>query len=196
MTAVQLVSRRTRGVLPARTGGLSLIELMVTIAVLAIVTTVAVPSMRGVINGNRITAATNDMVGMVQAARMEAIRRNSRVTLCPTQNGTTCAGTNWRRTVILAADNSAVRELNLPQNIVVRASEAISGASPAHQIVFRPDGLARQGTARTIINGRIEVCMVTAQPQLNARRIAVFGARASVDPPLTSADCEATVSNT
>lgn len=185
--------RSPRGV---RERGFTLIELLITIAVLAIVLAIAAPSFRGMINGNRITAAANEFVGLLQSAKMEAIRRNGRVTVCPSTNGTSCGGGNWQRVIVLAPDGVTVlRDQTLTGGILVSVSGSISGATPANTLVFRSDGLAREGTSRTILTGKVRVCMDTTRPTLNARNISVSGARVSVDPPLTSAACTTTVPN-
>ena len=58
--------------------GLTLIELMVTLTVLAILATIGIPSLAELIRSNRVTAQTNELVAVVHLARTEAIRRNPR----------------------------------------------------------------------------------------------------------------------
>ncbi|MFM8443315.1 MAG: GspH/FimT family pseudopilin [Methylococcus sp.] len=65
-----------------KTSGFTLIELMVTLAVAAIVLTVGIPSFREFIERNRVSAYTNRLVGALQLARSEAIKRGRHVTLC------------------------------------------------------------------------------------------------------------------
>lgn len=59
--------------------GFTLIELIVAIAVAAILLTVAVPSMKNLIRNNRVTGQTNELVAMINFARSEAIRRNDSI---------------------------------------------------------------------------------------------------------------------
>lgn len=69
-----------------RARGLTLVELMVTIGVAAIVLGLAVPSFTTTIQESHMTAASNDLVGTLQLARSEAIKRNLPVTVCRTAN--------------------------------------------------------------------------------------------------------------
>lgn len=62
--------------------GFTLIELMVTVAVLAIIAAIGVPSLQGFIASSRLRSTTHDLYSALQTARMEAIRRNARVTVC------------------------------------------------------------------------------------------------------------------
>lgn len=59
-----------------RLAGITLVELMVTIAVLAIALTLAVPSLTDLIRSNRVTSQTNEFVALLHLARTDAIRRN------------------------------------------------------------------------------------------------------------------------
>lgn len=58
------------------TKGITLIELMVTLAVLAILITIAAPSFQTLIKSNQVAGANNEIIAMMHLARSEAIRRN------------------------------------------------------------------------------------------------------------------------
>lgn len=60
----------------SRQHGITLIELMVTIAVIAILATIAVPSFQEIVKRNQISAQTNELIALIHLARNEAIRRN------------------------------------------------------------------------------------------------------------------------
>lgn len=65
---------------PAGTRGFTLIELVVTVAVLGILTTMALPSFRSFLASQRIKTASFDLMSMITIARSEAIKRNTDVT--------------------------------------------------------------------------------------------------------------------
>ncbi len=75
----------------SRLEGFTLIELMVTLAVAAIMLTIAVPSFQEFIGSNRLTSEANGFLTSLNLARSEAIKGNVRVTLCVSSNGTSCA---------------------------------------------------------------------------------------------------------
>lgn len=73
--------------------GFTLIELMVTLSILAILLGIGVPSFRSMIEGNRITTVANDLVGALQFSRSEAVKRGTAITLCASNDQSTCSGT-------------------------------------------------------------------------------------------------------
>ena len=84
---------RLRGKTP-RARGFTVIELMVTVTVLAILLVVAVPSFRSFILSSRLTTTANDIVGAISLARMQSIMRNSNAQLCSSSgNGNDTLGT-------------------------------------------------------------------------------------------------------
>lgn len=66
--------------------GFTLTELMVTVAMIAIVLMIGVPSFQQVIMNNRMATQANDFLGSMNLARSEAIKRGQRVALCKTAN--------------------------------------------------------------------------------------------------------------
>ena len=84
--------------------GFTLLELMVAIAVLAILATVGVPSFRALIQNNRVTTQANELVSALSFARTEAVKRGRNVEVVITQ-----LGTGWNARVAVDATDEALR---------------------------------------------------------------------------------------
>lgn len=69
--------------------GFTLIELMITVAIMSIMLTIGLPSFQSIIATSRLTAATNAMVSALQLARFESIKQHKSVTIKKT-------GTAWQ----------------------------------------------------------------------------------------------------
>lgn len=187
--------------------GFTLVELAVTIAVLAILVTIAVPSFTGIMNSNRLRGAANELVATLQLARSEAVRRNARTVVCRSDNADaanptcTTAGGNWGGWIAFVdnggaapngtreAGETVLRRFAVQAPVTVLSSPAVSGAS--NRVVFRPDGMARNA-ANALLSANIGVCVVSTQPPENARDVTIrFGSRVSTAPRNGSGACAA-----
>lgn len=120
--------------------GFTLIELMVTIAVLAIVIAIAAPSFTSVIQSNRTTALHHEILGALQLARSEAVKRRSDVIVCRSEDRVNCAnGADWTVGWI-------VREV---AGDVVKVWDPVNGMAltgPNAGLVFHSSGMAQSVT--------------------------------------------------
>lgn len=75
--------------------GFTLVELMVTLAVLVIVVGLAAPNLSAFIQSNRVTGHANGMISALNFARSEAVSRAESVRFCPVNDDhDACSGDN------------------------------------------------------------------------------------------------------
>lgn len=176
--------------------GFTLVELMVAIAIMAIVIAFAVPSFEQIRNGNRLSSGANDLLTALQLARTEAIRRNRAITFCPTDPGQTdCLssptmfdeGFYW-----MVVDRGATPAEVIRTDMIRRPLEVLTSPSVAarnDRVVFRADGLAYNSSG-SLLNGAIATCLPTARPLENVASVHIApGGRMSIEKHAKGAVC-------
>ncbi len=134
--------------------GFTLIELMMTLAVAAILITVAIPGFSTIIRDNRLVAGTNQLVTALAVARSEAVKRGSSVSVCASNNGSSCTGTNWNQGWVVFADSSTAGSVD-GTDTVLRVQGAInsdlsitvSSTNGNNYASFRSTGFLARGDA-------------------------------------------------
>jgi type IV fimbrial biogenesis protein FimT len=153
----------TRPAAGRRTSGFTLIELLVTITIVAVLIALAAPSLRDAFLNVRMSAQANDLVADLSIARSEASKRNARVVLCTSTNGTGCTGTPWEQGWLVFVDTGAApngaRELT--ETIVKVAKPAAAGttitttgvpngAGGSPYVSYRSSGMSNPGGAAMV----------------------------------------------
>lgn len=132
-------SRRQRGV--------TLIEVAVTMTVLAICTAIAIPSYRTLIQRQRVDTAMHLLTAHMATARMTAVTRRSRTVVCPSDgNGGCRQDSDWTYGWLLFLDRDdngkpddpldILREERAPSDRSLR----ILSTSGRQQLRYLPDG--------------------------------------------------------
>lgn len=112
--------------------GFTLVELMVTIAVMAVVLSIAVPSYQNLVIGGRLTAGANDLVVALNLARHEALRRGQRVSVCPSSDGNDCAASGgWEQGYIVFSDSGTTGSVDGTDTVIRRQPGLASGYTAA-----------------------------------------------------------------
>lgn len=74
--------------------GLTLLELMITLSIVGILLTLVAPNVRDILIRNNVTSQVNEISGIVQFARSNAIDEQNTAIICPTPDFSNCS-TNW-----------------------------------------------------------------------------------------------------
>ncbi|SHN39222.1 GspH/FimT family pseudopilin [Rhizobacter sp. OV335] len=105
--------------------GVTLIELMVTLAVMAVLVTIAAPSFSRLIASNRLTSQTNEFILALNLARSEATRRGQPVTLLTKATASPVFQSGWQ--IFTDADGDATMGSTAADGSVLRESAAAPG---------------------------------------------------------------------
>lgn len=192
---------------PARVRGFNLIELMIGIAVAAILLTIAIPSFTATINRNRLATAANELVASLQLARMEAVRHGARVVVCASEDAyavaPTCNPGSWEQWItFLDSNGNGTRQLDEPllrsskvnPNVIMVAGGVLASTPPASgqdKIVFRPDGLSYD-SSNALLSVVVNACIETTQPEVNGRNVRIrSGSSIAVEDAAPDPECTA-----
>ena len=143
-----------------RSFGLTLLELLVTLAILAILATVALPTFRDSLERQRISAALFLLSAQFASARMTAVSSRDIVSLCPLEGTTSCrSDSDWsagwlmfrgrKRSAQPEGEDAILRVVPRP----VHASLGLRSSQGRRAVHFYPDGRSSGS------NLRVRVCL-------------------------------------
>lgn len=172
----------------SHSAGFTLVELMITLAIGAILAMMAVPSFSRLILANRLTTTADALAIGVRNARMEAVKINGQVQFCGQGSGSGDALAN-------ACTNQvgAVYELRQGTAVLVRAGPTLGSgilATGAAGVRFSGQGLGWQdgGTPGTPYNGTFAI-VCTPQLSTDNQRVLALGAGAVVSITTATGSC-------
>jgi len=146
--------------------GFTIVEAMVTIAILAIMTSIALPSFTALIDSHRLATSANEALASMMLARSEAFRSGRRVVVCKSSDSSSCStSASWSDGWIVFVDDNANGARDSGEAIL-RAGEVsggltVTGESGAENtVVFSSRG------ATTIASGSPKIIFgISGRPQ-------------------------------
>jgi len=162
--------------------GFTFLELIITIAVGAILLAVAVPSFQSLLTNNRLTATTNTLVYSLQTARSEAIKRATPAGVCtsnsPLDPDATCsAGSGYVGGWIAYVDENSNGSRDAGEEIVMAVEDrggAFSITTPTqfeNQVYFDESG-SSTNTVGVPLSGEFNVAYGQGSEQRTVRVLA------------------------
>jgi type IV fimbrial biogenesis protein FimT len=111
--------------------GFNLIELLMVMAIAAIMAMIGIPSFKYVTTSNRVSSEVNSLLGDMQYARNEAVKEGQPVTVCPSTNPTatppSCSGSNsWHTGWIVFSDPANGHTVPNANPIILRVQPAFT----------------------------------------------------------------------
>jgi len=153
--------------------GFTIIELMIALAVAAVLLALAAPSFVDTIRSNRLATQTSYFVTAINLARSEAIKRNTPVVMCKGAAGQCDSAVDWEDGWIVFADPDEDETVDAGET--VRVFDALSGGSTLRTtagaiddlIIYLPNGRATGNGG--FPNGTYSLCSADASGDLAKR---------------------------
>ena len=137
--------------------GFTLLELMVTITILAIVAGIGVPSFISTVENNRAQTASNNFFLSIIQARSEAVKRNQPVVLCKSSDGASCTTSGgWEQGWIAFVSTDATLDAGEP---IFASYSAVSGNTTLRAVNGTDDTLSILSDGTTGFTEVFNICV-------------------------------------
>ncbi|GLQ94715.1 GspH/FimT family pseudopilin [Dyella acidisoli] len=180
-------SWHANGLTEHKNRGFGLAEQLIALAVLAVVTAMAVPSFNRMLIGHELRAAQSDYMAALHHARNLAVNEQVRTILCPSHDALTCNGDNkWQDGWLIGRDPDGKQEVDgKPLYTGGKYSNSIRILGSSKQYFwFKPDG-SSAGTFQSLV-----FCTRETSPRVLVVRVAREGRiRAAAPEPEDVAKC-------
>jgi len=168
--------------------GFNLVELVACVLLAAILALIALPSMAGLVESNRAATTSNRVLAMLMHARMEALKRRTQVSVCPSVDSEACLPSrDWSAGLISFEDRNRNGRRD-PGETMLRVMQApdlngmrLEASQGRRYLAFRGDGRASGS------NATLRLC--TRASALARKIIISNGGRARIQAPTAPETC-------
>ena len=143
--------------------GFTLYELLITVVVIGVILTFAVPNLQDFARNSRMTGTANDLLSIFHVARSESSRAKSNITICPSSDGKNC-GAAWNDGYIMFVDENGDLARSGPAESVLRMQGSIASgvslavAGDATYFSYSSTGLGRPNVSGRTAVSQIVIC--------------------------------------
>ena len=127
----------------------SLLQLLVTLAIAGVLFGIGMPHWGRMVENNRIAAERSQFAALLQFARHTAVTQRQTVSLCPSQDASTCSGDYlaWHRGYIVFTDDNGNKQRDMQDRVLrvghpVQAGIVIQSSRGRKALRYRMDGSA------------------------------------------------------
>lgn len=163
----------------ASQNGFTLIELVIVMAIMAILMPVGIFKLNGVLDSLKLTAASNSLLAHMHLARSEAIKRNGRVVLCKSEGGIVCsAAGGWEQGWIVFDDANDNGQKDGTETLLAREGRLSSGLkltgnlNLASYVSFASNGATKLAGGGGFQAGTLTICKFSTQAS-EARQVII-----------------------
>ena len=143
--------------MPARSLAFTLVELLIAIAIFAVLMGVAIPAYNDMTLGSKLRSQSNDLVAGAVLARSEAIKRNAFVRMCVSADGANCIAGGWEQGWVVFHDADDDGVLDVGETVLLRHQAAASG----FKITGTVASVRFQGTGVGATQATLTACRAT-----------------------------------
>ncbi|HSG96844.1 MAG TPA: GspH/FimT family pseudopilin [Woeseiaceae bacterium] len=143
--------------------GFTLYELLITVLIVGVVLTFAIPNMQGFAANSRMTSTANDMHAAFHLARSESSRAKTNISICPSDDGVSCGGT-WEDGYIVFVDEDGDLVVDGGNETVLRQHGTIADgvsmriAGAASYFSYSSTGLGRPNVGGNTAVSQVVMC--------------------------------------
>jgi type IV fimbrial biogenesis protein FimT len=139
--------------------GFTIIELLVTLAILALLVGIGLPSMQETVKQNRIQGILENFSTAIKYTRSEAVGQRANVSICASSNQSSCTG-SWQQGWIIFSDVDGAGDFDSGTDTLLRVGEAIeTGYTLSFDYSSSPTSITFSGRGSTTGHtGTIKLC--------------------------------------
>lgn len=165
-----------------KSSGFTMVELLITIAIVSITLSLAIPSFSSLLINSRIKKLSSDFISSINIAKIESVKRQVPVTICKSSNSNndnpTCdsGSGDWNSGWIIFSDGATLGKVETSNseeilNVFISTGnhvEKINSAEFSKYITFQPNGFIKGSNG---YSGEIILCVNNSDSSVFNKRI-------------------------